>query len=222
MSLSRSGVELDNLLARYGVDPASNPARQMRAYSGLLEKWNARVNLTASTDWENVGPLFEEAIWAAQYYPGGRLRHLDIGSGAGFPALPLRVLRPEMRLEMVESRSRRCAFLETVIAELGLAGVRVLNARLEDHLACRAGQEGWDIVSWKAIRLGKRELRLLLRCCSEDTRYWLFHSQRSPSEDPELLESTMSLESRTSCPARGGWFLSVYARRGCRDVSRET
>ncbi len=210
---SISSLELERLLAHYGFDRSSACARAMERYLALLEKWNARMNLTANSSWECVGPLFEEAIWAAQFFPAGPSRHLDIGSGAGFPAVPMRVWRPQIALDMVESRARRCAFLETVASELGLEGVRVFNARLDAFLTGDRGAGGWDVVSWKAVRLAKRDLKLLLDRCDVQTQFWMFHSEVLSVSEPGVVASQLKLLHREPCPARNGWFLSIYLKR---------
>ncbi len=125
---------LRDLLRKSGLQEESHAAVQLLSYLSLLEKWNRRVNLTASIDWSDLAPLFEEGIWAAGLYPAFAGSHLDIGSGAGFPAVPIGVLVPRVQMDLVESRIRKTAFLETVAAELKLAGFRVFAERLEEHL----------------------------------------------------------------------------------------
>jgi len=186
-------------------------AQQMSLFLALLEKWNARINLTGSIEWKAVRPLIEEAVWAAGRYPEDAETHLDIGSGAGFPALPLRILIPRMHLDMVESRTRRCAFLETVIQELGLKHTRVINERLETLLAGR--KETWDCISWKALKLGVRSLSALAAAATERTRFWMFHGKHPAVEDVGALEQLLILQRQEECPAKKGWWLSVYRKR---------
>jgi 16S rRNA (guanine(527)-N(7))-methyltransferase RsmG len=200
---------LRDLVRRAGIPPGSEPERQMSRYLALLEKWNARVNLTASTEWQALRPLFEEAVWAAGRYE--MVTHLDIGSGAGFPALPLRILVPHMQLEMIESRAKRCLFLETVVQDLKLANVRVINERLGAFLEARRGS--WDCISWKAVKLSARDIRALAERATPQTRFWMFHGSEPAVEDPGILQEELVLERRESCPAREGWRLSIYRRR---------
>jgi 16S rRNA (guanine(527)-N(7))-methyltransferase RsmG len=202
---------LQELLFRAGVRPESKPAQQMSLFLALLEKWNAGINLTGSTEWKAVRPLFEEAIWAAGRYPEDAATHLDIGSGAGFPALPLRIFIPRMYLDMVESRTKRCLFLETVIQDLGLEHTRVINERLDALLEARKGT--WDCVSWKAVKLGARSLSALAMRATERTRFWMFHGKNLAVEDVGALEQLLILERREACPARNGCWLSVYRKR---------
>ena len=124
---------LTRLLKASEILPESEAGRQLAGYLALLHKWNARVNLTSSTDWRVIGPLFREGIWAGKLCPDSVFSHLDIGSGAGFPALLLKILNPRMALEMIESREKKSHFLETVAHQLGLVGVKVHNVRLSDY-----------------------------------------------------------------------------------------
>jgi 16S rRNA (guanine527-N7)-methyltransferase len=188
---------------------------RLLAYLALLGKWNSRVNLTGSTKWDELGSLFAEAIWAAGSYPKGPLAHLDIGSGAGFPAIPMRVMLPEMRLCMVESRTRRASFLETVVTGLSLEGTKVICNRVEDILRSREAPP-FDIVSWKGLRLSGEALGLLLAASRPTTQFWVFHGRELPMEAPERARNALNLTRREHFPGHPGWQLSIYG------VSRET
>ncbi len=223
VSTIRTGVapvsSLEELLLSAGIRPESRIALQMRAFLTLLEKWNAHVNLTASAEWKAVGPLFGEAVWAAGLYPSNSVTHLDIGSGAGFPALLLHILIPRLRLDLVESRGRRCLFLETAVQELGLEATRVIHDRREAFLA--RGNGSWDCISWKGIRLQTPDLRRLAAGAGPDTRFWMFHGKNAAVEDRKALGEELTLVRREACPAREGWWLSEFraARAGGADAA---
>jgi 16S rRNA (guanine527-N7)-methyltransferase len=91
-----SAEELNRLLDEFGIPAGSDSGLKLRTFLKLLEKWNARINLTSSTDWNVLEPLFAEGLWASGFYPAGFVQHLDIGSGAGFPGLPMRIMAPQM------------------------------------------------------------------------------------------------------------------------------
>ncbi len=206
---------LGRLIVRYGYGPESAEANLLVAYLELLEKWNARINLTAATDWPAVRWLFEEALWAARWYPQTAVNHLDIGSGAGFPAVPLRILRPAMRLRLIESRAKRAAFLETVAAELNLQGMAVAGCRVEAYLSA-AEMPPFDIVSWKGIRLSREAMKLLGQRSRPDTQFWLFHGKELPLADPVCAQDLLRLLRREAFPGHPERWLSIFA------VSRET
>jgi 16S rRNA (guanine527-N7)-methyltransferase len=200
---------LSRLLAHYGFGPESVEAPGMLAYLELLEKWNTRINLTASTAWPAIGRLFEEALWAARFYPEGRCRHLDIGSGAGFPAIPLRMLRPEMLLTMVESRFRKAAFLETAAARLGLSHTAVSCGRIEEFLA-DPKDAPFDRVSWKAIKLSRKAFDCLLDSVGTETELWVFHGRELPFEDPVSALKALFPVRKERMPGAHEQFLSVF------------
>jgi 16S rRNA (guanine527-N7)-methyltransferase len=106
---------------------------QIQQYIKILLAWNDKVNLTAIRDpLEILYRHFCESMYAAVSVPieGGRLA--DVGSGAGFPGLPLKILRPGLRVFLVESNLKKATFLLEVIRELGLTDAQVLVRRYEE------------------------------------------------------------------------------------------
>ena len=210
---------LKQLLLEFSIEPESDPGLKLQTYLSLLEKWNPRVNLTSNLAWTALEPLFREGLWAAAKYPVDYRVHLDIGSGAGFPAIILRVFN-NVELELVESRGKKGAFLETVAWELGLAGTRVHVLRLEDLLATREpGKKIWDCVSWKAIRLVSRDLLRLREYVSENARVWMFHGKEAAVENIRTFNANFILVDRHPVPGQNESFLSIYR---IPNVSRET
>jgi 16S rRNA (guanine527-N7)-methyltransferase len=205
---------LKRLLLEFTVDPASIPGLKLQTYLRLLEKWNSRVNLTSSTSWEALEPLFREGVWAAAKYPSAPLKnggaHLDIGSGAGFPALILHIFHPEMRLELVESRGKKGAFLETAAWELDLPETQVHTRRLAGFLATCPPDKVWDCVSWKAIKLAGRDLLELGKHAGENSRFWMFHGREAAVENAEALASGFVCDEKTPVPGQKESFLSIY------------
>lgn len=117
--------------------------RSISTYVELLLRWNARVNLTAVRDPDDIVTRhFGESLFLAAYlFPGSpfatateppsRQHVLDLGSGAGFPGLPLKIYAPELRLTLVESNRKKAAFLAEVVRALHLSNVSVFCGRLE-------------------------------------------------------------------------------------------
>ncbi|MFH1574332.1 MAG: RsmG family class I SAM-dependent methyltransferase [Acidobacteriota bacterium] len=207
-------AQLRMLLADYGVPPESTGGRGFLTHLELLSRWQPRVNLVGSLSWSNLGPLYEEALWAARLYPPSPTLHLDAGSGAGFPALLLRLLLPRMNLDLVESRTRRAAFLEHVSGVLGLSQVRVHNRRLDELLRARPLQaRPWDCVSWKAVRLSRTDMTLVLDASAAEARFWMFHGARLPLERAEEAEERLDLVLEQPHPSKSGWRLSIFQKR---------
>ncbi len=166
---SRAGLELDS------------PLRQaLAAYVDLLMRWNRRINLTALTDDDDgIDRLVIEPLVAAQRLPRHDAVVTDIGSGGGSPAVPMRLAAPSVRLRMVESRTRKAAFLREVVRRLALEDVAVEACRFEE-LADRedlAAQS--DVVSVRAVRTGARMLGRIQPLLRADGVVFLFGSTRA-------------------------------------------
>ena len=96
----------------------------------LLQKWNARMNLTRIESVEDVVRLhYCESFFLGAWFSAAPKRVVDVGSGAGFPGIPVAILRPDIDMTLLESNSRKCVFLRE--SSRDLTNVRVLNARAE-------------------------------------------------------------------------------------------
>jgi 16S rRNA (guanine(527)-N(7))-methyltransferase RsmG len=207
-----SSKSLLELMISCGIGPRSREGEGLQRYLALLAKWNLRVNLTASTAWPDLRDFFAEALWAARFYPRTNVEHIDIGSGAGFPAIPMRIVLPSMKLRLVETRAKRAAFLETLVAELRLGGTEVFCGRIEDWLG-KTPETRLEVVSWKGVKLGAEALELMRARGDSGTRLWLFHGKELPLENPAEASRALRLLRRESFYGREGWLLSIYAFR---------
>jgi 16S rRNA (guanine527-N7)-methyltransferase len=117
-------------------------------YIDLLLRWNTRINLTAIRDAESIVTRhFGESLFAARIANTWPAHHLvDIGSGAGFPGLPIKIWMPEVHVTLIESNQKKATFLREVIRALGLAGIEVFAKRAEDFPAASA-----DLVTLRAV-----------------------------------------------------------------------
>lgn len=139
------------------LTPAQLAAFQ--TYADELETWNRRANLTAITGDEAVQiKHFLDSLTCLLAFPDGEgQRAIDVGSGAGFPGLPLKIMRPDLRLTLLESVGKKVEFLRHVTARLALSDVVLLPGRAEDHARSSAQREQYDIVLARAVA----ELRVL-------------------------------------------------------------
>jgi len=132
----------------------------IQQYTRILRRWNEKLNLTAIKDpLEILHRHFCESMYATVAVPINSGRLADIGSGPGFPGLPLKILRPELQLVLVESNIKKGTFLAEVIRELGLLNARVLISRYEelgeelaplDFVCSRAVGEFGPFLDWAA------------------------------------------------------------------------
>ena len=106
---------------------------KIQKYIRLLDVWNRRIALTSMRDPEEIVRFhFGESIFAISLLGNDDGRLADVGSGAGFPGLALKLAKPSLEVVLVESNKKKCAFLEEAIREIGLNGVGVLASRFED------------------------------------------------------------------------------------------
>lgn len=142
-----------------GIPLSPHTTARMVRYLQELLRWNAKVNLTGLTDERDVvSKHFLDSLAAlmilkpgqALIRPGPGLRVLDVGSGAGFPGLVLKLQAPDLAVTLLEPSQKKAAFLHHIIGLLGVSGAAVLVARLED---LKAGQAGpFDLITSRAVR----------------------------------------------------------------------
>ncbi|HEV3253834.1 MAG TPA: 16S rRNA (guanine(527)-N(7))-methyltransferase RsmG [Candidatus Acidoferrales bacterium] len=128
-----SNNQIHEALLPFGVQADEALAGAIRQYMDLLLRWNAKISLTSITKpSEIIERHFGESLFAinAAGIRGGRLA--DVGAGAGFPGLPLKIALPGLELTLIESNHRKSAFLAEVVRTLGLSGVRILAKRVAD------------------------------------------------------------------------------------------
>jgi len=123
-----------DLLARefapYG-ELRSDQLAKLEAHYALLTRWNAQLNLTRIKSLEDSVRLhYCESLFLGKALPPGELRIVDVGSGAGFPGIPVGILRPECSVMLVESHQRKAVFLREAVREL--ANLTVFSGRAED------------------------------------------------------------------------------------------
>lgn len=136
-----------DLIGPYLPDPPAALLPRLSAYLDLLLKWNARTNLTAIREPEEiVRRHFGESLFAGRHL-GASATLLDVGSGAGFPGLPIALLRPEIEVTLAESQNKKAAFLREAVRTLGVANVEVWAARAEDLAPGRQ----FDTVTLRAV-----------------------------------------------------------------------
>jgi 16S rRNA (guanine527-N7)-methyltransferase len=205
----------DRIAARGRLAGVSVPARlagELARYLKLLFRWNERMNLTGLTDDDaGIDRLLVEPLVATGWLSVGPLRLVDIGSGGGSPAVPMRLVRPDVRLQMVESKGRKAAFLREAVRHLALTGARVESRRYEELAAGLGEGDRADVVTVRAVRVDEVGFRALAALLAEDGRLFLFEGQGTGREDGAAagfeVEGTFplveSLQSRLSIWRKG-------------------
>ena len=133
-----------------GIDLPADRLALFEAYRETLLVWNGRMNLVSlQSDLDLPVRHFVDSLTLLPHLPPGPASLLDIGSGAGFPALPVRILRPDLRITLLEASRKKCSFLKELTRRLGLQDVVVLNTRLEELLK-QTARPSFDIITSRA------------------------------------------------------------------------
>jgi 16S rRNA (guanine527-N7)-methyltransferase len=134
--------------------------RAISTYIDLLLKWNSRINLTAIRDpGEIVQRHFGESFFAARYVLEQKsvATAIDLGSGAGFPGVPLAMLAPDVQVTLIESQQKKATFLKELIYALGLKNLKVFSDRAESYPAMA------DLVMLRAVERFEQALQMAIR-----------------------------------------------------------
>ncbi|PRO64349.1 16S rRNA (guanine(527)-N(7))-methyltransferase RsmG [Alkalicoccus urumqiensis] len=144
---------LQQALAEQNITLSTDQQKQLERYYGVLVDWNERMNLTAITEKEEVYlKHFYDSISAAFSFDFDRpLKVADVGAGAGFPSLPLKICFPELDVTIVDSLQKRITFLNALAEELSLTGVAFHHDRAEQFGRRPDHREAYDVVVSRAV-----------------------------------------------------------------------
>lgn len=143
-----------DLLAEQNLSLTEQQKIQFERYFQLLIEWNEKINLTAITDkeevylkhfYDSIAPILQGLI------PNETIKLLDIGAGAGFPSIPMKILYPNLNVTIIDSLNKRINFLQLLAGELGLEGVHFYHGRAEDFAQDKNFRAQFDIVTARAV-----------------------------------------------------------------------
>lgn len=126
-------MSLSDILKGINISLSARQISQFERYAELLVEWNQKINLTAITDMEDiyVKHFYDSLLLEFFFHPQESL--CDVGSGAGFPGLPLALHNDAIQITLMEPIEKKCLFLRTAVEQLGLNNVEVLNVRAESY-----------------------------------------------------------------------------------------
>jgi 16S rRNA (guanine527-N7)-methyltransferase len=156
--------QLKDILAPYGVDADDCLCEKIREYMATLAQWNSKVSLTTHTDPVEVLRFhFGESFFAVSKLDISKGRLADIGTGAGFPGIPIRMVCPALELLLIESNLKKAAFLSEVLRKMEISGSSVIRKRMGevaaneakeiDFVTARALGNYEDLLEWSRIHL---------------------------------------------------------------------
>lgn len=160
------------------------------SYYRLLLEWNERINLTAITDPKGVAERhFADSLLALSLIPQGA-KVIDVGTGAGFPGIPLKLVRPDIELTLLDSLNKRIVFLNFILKELGIEG-NTFHMRAEDGARNVKLRESFDIAVSRAVASMDKITEWTLPFVKKGGASLLY---KGPNADDELSETSPLLK----------------------------
>ncbi len=181
---------LKNGAAAFGAEIDDDMLRQLFRYKGLLLEWNEKMNLTAITDdKEIILKHFVDSLSIVPYIKeAGSL--IDVGTGAGFPGIPLKIVLPSLDTVLLDSLEKRVGFLGTAISELGLEGIKAVHMRAEDAGKSAEFRERFNAAAARAVA----SMPVLLEYCLPFVRTGGVFIAMKGSSTEEISMSEKALE----------------------------
>jgi 16S rRNA (guanine527-N7)-methyltransferase len=178
---AKLGPSIERAAGALGAPPLPERSlRDVEAWLTLLQEWNARVDLTAArTPEELVDLMVADALVVARHVEEGA-RVIDVGTGAGAPGLALALLRPDLRVTLVEPSSKRTSFLRTVLGTLPRTDIVLARERGEAY----AGRRAWDVAMSRATLPPPAWLDLATSLAAPGGSVWLFLARQAPPAHP--------------------------------------
>ncbi len=142
---------MKELIKKYFPDISEKQAGQLETYYELLIEWNEKVNLTAISEKGEVAAkhFADSALPLSEIERGASL--IDVGTGAGFPGVVIKILRPDVKLTLLDSLNKRIVFLKELCDKLGLSDVECIHARAEDGAREARLRESFDMATARAV-----------------------------------------------------------------------
>ena len=172
----------------FGVTLTEKQIEQFEKYYELLVEWNKVMNLTGITEFDEVMQKhFVDSVAAAKYVEMEKINSLiDVGTGAGFPGIPLKIVYPHLQVTLLDSLNKRIKFLDEVVDNLGLTGIETVHGRAEDAAKKAEYREQFDLSVSRAVA----NLASLTEYCLPFVKVGgKFVSYKSVSVDEEIAQS---------------------------------
>ncbi len=190
---------IKEILKKNGIDEST--CNDFCKYYELLTEWNEKINLTAITEEEDVAiKHFLDSLNAAKGIIEDGMKVIDVGTGAGFPGLPIKIAQRGISLTLVDSLNKRINFLNEVVSALGLDGVETVHSRAEELGVNKSYRECYDVCVSRAVA----NLATLCELCMPFVKVGgLFVSLKGPKAEEELASAKRAIE------LMGGEFVSM-------------
>ncbi|MGN0027552.1 MAG: 16S rRNA (guanine(527)-N(7))-methyltransferase RsmG [Clostridium sp.] len=176
-----------------GIDLTENQYNQFIEYMKLLQEWNEKINLTAITEDEEV--IKKHFIDCIKAFKSDAVKNaktvIDVGTGAGFPGLPIAIMNPNINVTLLDSLNKRINFLNTVVAKLQLKNVVTIHSRAEDGARKVELRENFDVATSRAVA----NMAVLSEFCLPYVKLnGYFVALKGPAIDEEIREGKKAIE----------------------------
>lgn len=191
--LSEKNIELLKEGAKeYSISLSSMQIDKFSQYARLLAEWNEKINLTAITDPEGIViKHFLDSLSIAQFIPDETKTLIDVGTGAGFPGIPLKIVKENLKVTLLDSLDKRVRFLNEISNNLILKDIVSVHGRAEDFGVDKKYRERFDFVTARAVA----NLPVLLEYCLPFVNIGgMFIAMKGPDAKKELKESHKALD----------------------------
>lgn len=183
---------LINGLKELGIDASEEALKKLISFKDIMLEWNEKINLTAITEEREV--YIKHFIDSATCLATGCIKEnmsaIDVGTGAGFPGVPLKILMDSLDMTLLDSLNKRISYLKEVSAKLGLKNVNTVHARAEEAGADKAYRERYDIVLSRAVAA----MSVLCEYCMPFAKVGgVFLCQKGPDIKEELEEARSAI-----------------------------
>ncbi|MBQ4109936.1 MAG: 16S rRNA (guanine(527)-N(7))-methyltransferase RsmG [Clostridia bacterium] len=146
-------MQMKNIFSDYGLTLSCEQQKQFEVFTEMLIEKNKVMNLTAITEPDEIiiKHYLDSALPAATDYLKEKLSVIDVGCGAGFPSIPLKIMLPQLDFTLLDSLNKRLNFINEVISELGLENIRTVHSRAEDGGQDKKFREKFDVCVARAV-----------------------------------------------------------------------
>lgn len=183
---------LEDGCKEYGISLTDDQKRKFIQYFELLVEWNKVMNLTGITEFQEVMQKhFLDSLSIAKAVDMEQIHScIDVGTGAGFPGIPLKIAFPHIKVTLLDSLKKRLNFLDEVIRELGLQGIETVHGRAEDAARKQEYREQYDLSVSRAV---SRLAALCEYCMPYVKEGGVFVSYKSGKASEELVEAQKAI-----------------------------
>lgn len=207
-------------LKKFDVELTEEQKWQLHRYYELLVEWNEKMNLTGITEVNEVYlKHFYDSLLGFLMFDEVKNCHTlcDVGSGAGFPALPVKIVYPHLKMDLVDSLGKRVNFLNHVISELGLENIKAYHSRAEEYASTY--RESFDIVTARAVA----RLNILAELCVplvKEDGYFIALKGQTGDEELEEAKGALNLlgvkiidTKHIELPENAGMRTNIYTKK---------